>query len=134
MRSQAARKKLSATDLRNLRTLLLLDVLEPREIGERIKQARERAGLRQEDLADLIDMSTRQVQNYEAGESKPYSKLKAIAEATETTVGWLLQGDAAKEPGEAEVVARLAAVESLLQDVLRRLPSAQDEPGESSSG
>lgn len=93
MRSQAARKKVSATDARNLRTLLLLNVFEPEEIGDRIRQARERAGLRQEDLADLIEMSTRQVQNYEAGESKQYGKLKAIAGATGVTVEWLLHGD-----------------------------------------
>lgn len=76
-----------------MRTLLLLNVFEPGEIGDRIKQARERAGLRQEDLADLIGMSTRQVQNYESGESAQYRKLKAIAGATATSVEWLLHGD-----------------------------------------
>jgi transcriptional regulator with XRE-family HTH domain len=126
MRSQVARKQLSATNARNLRTLLLLNVFEPEEIGARIQQAREKAGLRQEDLADLIGMSTRQVQNYEAGESKPFAKLRAIAAATSTTVEWLLHGDEVKEASDAEVVARLGKVEEQLQEILRRLPASQD--------
>ena len=93
MRSQVTRKKISATEARNLRTLLLLNVFEPQEIGARIQQAREKAGLRQEDLADLIDVATRTVQNYEAGDTKPFAKLKLIAEATGTPVEWLLHGD-----------------------------------------
>jgi transcriptional regulator with XRE-family HTH domain len=137
MRSQDARKTLSATDARNLRRLLLLNVFEPEEIGARIKDARERAGLRQEDLADLIGMSTRQVQNYEAGMSKQYSKLKGIAEATGATVEWLLHGDedGASPRGAGELAARLGSleerqghVEELLRELLRRLPGGQDEP------
>lgn len=117
MRSQAARKKVSATNARNLRTLLLLNVFEPEEIGDRIKQARERAGLRQEDLADLIGMSTRQVQNYESGESKQYSKLKAIAGATRVSVEYLLHGEAT-QPDRNEQLERL---EGKLDEILRRL-------------
>lgn len=108
MRSQVARKKLSVTDARNLRTLLLLNVFEPEEIGDRIKRARERAGLRQEDLADLIGMSTRQVQNYEAGESKQYGKLRAIAGATGVSVDWLLHGET--ENGNGVDVSELLAL------------------------
>lgn len=132
MRSQVTRKQLSATDARNLRRLLLLNVFEPEEIGQRIQQARERAGLRQEDLADLIGMSTRQVQNYEAGDSKQYAKLRAIAGATGVTVEWLL-GTAT--PGEtdpgtaalelAEMQATLARIERMLRE---RLDPSQGEP------
>jgi transcriptional regulator with XRE-family HTH domain len=104
-----------------------LNVFEPKEIGGRIQEAREKAGLRQEDLADLIEMSTRQVQNYEAGGSKPFAKLKAIAGATGVTVEWLLHGDPERDesvtPAElallredlAEVRQGVARVENLLR-------------------
>jgi transcriptional regulator with XRE-family HTH domain len=135
MRSQVARKKVSATTVRNLRTLLLLNVFEPEEIGDRIKQARERAGLRQEDLADLIGMSTRQVQNYEAGDSKQYAKLKAIAGATGTSVEWLLRGEPVEddEVTSSEVAALGAQLEAVRAGVERvesllRGDAARDAP------
>ncbi len=126
MRSQGARKNLSATNARNLRTLLLLNVFEPEEIGDRIRQAREQAGLRQEDLADLIGMSTRQVQNYEAADSKPYAKLRAIAGATGVSVEWLLQGDEAVTP-PGDLHERLGRLEKMVAEVLRRLDDSQED-------
>lgn len=140
-----ARNKLSATDARNLRTLLLLDVFAPEEIGARIAKAREEAGLRQEDLADLVELSTRQVQNLEAGVSKPYKHLKAIAEVTNRPFDWFLHGDEEKPqlpPGLqeqladavealAEVAPRLAAVADRLEALLVEQPQApaSDKPG-----
>jgi transcriptional regulator with XRE-family HTH domain len=93
MRNQVARKQVSATAARNLRTLLLLNVFAAEEIGTRIAQAREEAGLTQEDLGDLIDLSTRQVQNLEAGVSKPFKHLEAIAGATGKPSEWFLRED-----------------------------------------
>ena len=127
MRSQGARRKVSATEARNLRTLLLLNVFEPEEIGDRIKQARDRAGLRQEDLADLIGMSTRQVQNYEAGESKQYAKLKAIAEATGVRVEWLLRGDEAEDQDTGEGLRELRDhLDAQHDEVVRRLERLEE--------
>lgn len=121
--------KASATNTRNLRTLLLLNVFEPEEIGDRIKRARERAGLRQEDLADLIGTSTRQVQNYEAGATKQYSKLRQIAEATGCQVEDLLHGEGWATPDEGRLDQVLEAVEGLQADVreIRRLVEALRE-------
>lgn len=144
MRSQVARNVLSATHARNLRTLLLLNVFEPEEIGDRIKQARERAGLRQEDLADLIGMSTRQVQNYESGDSKQYAKLKAIADATGSPVEWLLHGDdgaSGRPPADIESLAEQVAearadvahllelVEQLREDLSQAPPASRRASG-----
>jgi transcriptional regulator with XRE-family HTH domain len=130
MRSQGARIKLSATEARNMRRLLLLNVFEPEEIGDRIKQARERAGLRQEDLADLIGMSTRQVQNYEAGESKQYAKLRAIANATGSTVEWLL-GTATDRDGDGDpgtTARQLVDLRESLDRIEQMLRERLDEP------
>ena len=86
------RKKLTATDARNLRTLLLLNVFEPERIGARIAIARTEAGVTQEELADLIGVSTRSLQGYEAGDVKPYRRLQEIAAALNRPVAWFLHG------------------------------------------
>jgi transcriptional regulator with XRE-family HTH domain len=120
---------------------LLLDVLEEGSrirlaaVGERIKQARQDAGLTQDELADLVGVGMRQIQYYEAGESDPYRKIQKISESTNVPVGWLLHGDAPPTELDADQVAvQLEAleaaqerVEELLREVLRRLPDAPDE-------
>ena len=130
MRSQVARKQLSATEARNLRTLLLLNVFTPEEIGARIAEAREQAGLRQEDLADILNVSTRTVQNYEAGATKPYKHLVAIAGATGRTAEWLLHGDPEQDVSRDEwrdrVEGQLSDVHALLDRILDRLDPPED--------
>lgn len=140
MRSQGARRKLSATEVRNLRRLLLLNVFEPESIGERIKQARERAGLRQEDLADIIGVATRSVQGYESSSTKPFKHLNAIGTATGVTTEWLLHGDPATGSGEdvgevsASIDRRLeaiaAAVAQLQEAQAALLAAIQSSQGE----
>src|SRR5205823_2224153 len=101
--------------------------------GDRIRQARERAGLRQQDLADLIGMSTRQVQNYEAGESKQYAKLRSIAGATGVTVEWLLgtatEAAGAQETAAVDLVEMKAAVARIEQLVRELLGPSRDGAG-----
>ena len=50
-------------------------------IGKRIKQAREEAGMRQIDLADLIHVSDRAVLDYESGKTRQFRKLHEITSA-----------------------------------------------------
>jgi transcriptional regulator with XRE-family HTH domain len=125
------RNKLSATDTRNLRTLLLLSVFEGQEIGARIKRAREEKGLRQEDLADLINVSTRTIQGYEAGETSQYRRLKAIGEVTGRPVEWFLHGDRPEDVEAttvAELRAEVAAVRLLVERILERLDGPETRP------
>lgn len=127
MRSQDARRQLSATEARNLRRLLLLNVFEPESIGARIKQAREQAGLRQEDLADLLGVATRTVQNYEGATTKPFKQLNAIAAATGVTTEWLLHGPS-EEDEDAE--GMVASVDHRLEELaggVRDLTVGQEE-------
>jgi transcriptional regulator with XRE-family HTH domain len=107
MRSQVTRKNLSATDARNLRTLLLLSVFEGQEIGDRIAQARKEKGLRQEDLADLINVSTRTIQGYELGETGQYKRLKAISDVLDKPVEWFLHGDQSSAPATVDEIREL---------------------------
>jgi transcriptional regulator with XRE-family HTH domain len=92
-----SRKKLSATDVRNLRTLLLLSVFDSQAIGDRIAQARNETGLTQEEIADLVGVSTRSWQGYEAGDVVPYRHMRRIEEVTRRSVVWILHGGEALE-------------------------------------
>ena len=131
MRSQATRKKVSATDRRILQTLLLSAVFEPGAIGERIARARELAGLRQEDLADLLGVSTRTVQNYEAGATGAHKHLRLIAEITAVRLPWLLHGEEpAQGDRENDRLTALQGQVSEIRELLDRVLAARDEPGD----
>lgn len=119
MRSQVARKNLSATERRNLQTLLLVSVFEPDVIGERIAAARREAGLTQEELADAIGVSTRSLQGFELGERIPYRYMEKIATVTRREWEWLLHG-ATSSP-----VAEPGAVVARLDEILERLDSLE---------
>lgn len=120
------RKKVSATEARNLRTLLLLSVFEPERIGARIATARREAGLTQEELGDLVGLSTRSVQGYEAGDVTPYKHLDKISEVVGRPVSWLLRGD--EEIDEEASGPRLARIEKQLAEIRGLLAGlAQDE-------
>lgn len=138
MRNKVARRHLSATEVRNLRTLLLTDVLAPQEIGRRIKAAREEAGLRQEDLADLVGLGTRTIQNYEAGSTKPYTHLRKIAAALNVNVDRLLHDEDVQSPplserldsielGQEAILMQLERLELLLLEVRQ---GSETEPGD----
>lgn len=85
--------KLSATDRRNLQTLLLMSVFEPEAIGQRIAQARKEAGLTQEELGDVVGLATRTVQNHEAGATAPYKHLRAYASVLGRDPSWFIHGE-----------------------------------------
>lgn len=108
------RKKPSATDVRNLRTLLLLSVFEPEDIGARIAVARREAGLTQEELADLVGVSTRSLQGYESGDVIPYRHMEKLAAVTRRSVAWLLHGDIENETSVGE---RLEHIEGQLAEI-----------------
>jgi transcriptional regulator with XRE-family HTH domain len=88
------------------------------EIGARIAQARREAdGMTQEQLADLLGLSTRSVQDYEAGTTMPYKYLSRISGITGRSVEWLLRGDPEPETRELleDIVLRIERVEGLLR-------------------
>lgn len=106
----STRRKLSATDSRNLRTLLLLSVFDGPQIGQRIAQARREVGLNQEELADLMGVSTRSLQGYEAGDVIPYRHFERLSGIVRKPVEWLLHGDQpAAEPATVEEIRQVRA-------------------------
>lgn len=61
--------------------------IDSKEIGCRIREFRQKKGLSQERLAELLNLSPQQMQKYEAGASKLNTdKLQQVAEALGITV------------------------------------------------
>lgn len=79
---------------RNVR--FLVAALQEAEIRARIKLARKEAGLSQTDLAELLEVIPRTVQNYE-NDHVPWTRIKDIAEVTGVSTRWLLHGDESAE-------------------------------------
>ena len=141
-RNFATAQKASATDLRSFRTFLLMRQFAAQEIGERIKQARlEAGGMTQEELADALDVSTRSLQAYEAGDTIPWKHFQALTRIFDRPLEWFLHGEGPAtlapngRPGSDvdvlrdEMVQGFASVQESLAAVLDRLE--QLERGES---
>ena len=110
----------------NAKVLSLYDgLMNPEErirIGSRIRQARKERNLTQADLADLLGITTRSVQNYESGAIVPYRHLSAIETLTRKRPGWLLRADEdAGALGDtiADLRRTMEQHQAVLQDHLR---------------
>jgi transcriptional regulator with XRE-family HTH domain len=111
--------KTVATDGRSFRTFLLMQQFAAREIGERIAQARrEHGAMTQEQLAELLDVSTRAVQDYEGGRRIPWKHFKRLEQIFQRSLEWFLHGETEEEPALLErlesVDERLAVIEEVL--------------------
>lgn len=125
------RKKPSATDVRNLRTLLLLSVFEPEDIGARIAAARREAGLTQEELAELAGVSTRSMQGYEAGAVVPYRHMGKLADVLQRPVAWLLHGEEAEDADtNADRLARIEIQLAEIRGMLAGETQGEDPPAD----
>lgn len=95
--------------------------VEPKEVGKRIALARERAGLKQADLAETLGVIPRSMQNYEYGRI-PYRLLDRIADATSVSKDWILYGDNVDGDTAAVAVptfdARLDEIEAKLDTII----------------
>jgi class 3 adenylate cyclase len=75
-------------------------------LGNRIRQRREKRGLKQQDVANALDISPQAVSKWERGENAPdVATLGPLARLLGTTVDWLLDaGDPARDTFEAAVL------------------------------
>lgn len=79
-------------------------------LGDRLRKAREAAGLSQTELADLAGISRRSISKYESDDARPKRpQLIAWAMATGVPLSWLQDGDAPHPttPDEGQVLPRL---------------------------
>jgi transcriptional regulator with XRE-family HTH domain len=60
-----------------------------KEIGARIRTARNEQGLTQIELADLLGISERSMQGYEIGEVIPYRRLHELSKVLQVSVPYL---------------------------------------------
>lgn len=124
------------TDSRTFRTFLLVSQIDPAGIRARIKQARKEAGLRQEDLAELLEVHKRTVENYENVRVPEWRTLNRIARILDRPLEWFLHGDQAPADGveaaldelreelrrrHQELVERLDAIAQAQRDLAARL-------------
>lgn len=95
-----------------------------RAIGARIEEARkEMGGMTQRELGELIGVSERSVQAYEAGEVIPYRLIRDIERAVGRSAAWLLHGDAAivDHNGQLnEVLERLDKIQASIDKLAKK--------------
>lgn len=105
----------------------LMGELDRAAIGLRLRQAREEAGLSRPEMAELLTVHWRTIQNYESPKEHvvPFDRLDEWARITGRPKEWLLHGDdpvvlgddrlGAIEHELAEINTRLDRLEKLLQ-------------------
>ena len=87
-----------------------------REVGQRIIQARKELSMSQVELAELVHVSERSMQAYEAGEVIPYRKLKDLAGVLNRPMPWILHGEAAEE-STGELRPTLEKILEVLEEI-----------------
>lgn len=103
------------TKSRTFRTFLLLMEIEPERIRARLRQARKEAGLSQAELAEILGVHKRTIENYE-NLRVPWDHLNDYARITNRQPEWFLYGEAALPP-EGEVAALTATVSQMTDDL-----------------
>jgi transcriptional regulator with XRE-family HTH domain len=93
---------------------------EMREAGKRIKEVRERRGLTQDELGELLGVVSRTVSAYERGERLDWRVLPEIGEALGEDPIWLANGKR-YESRLDQLEERLAQrIEKVVEDTLPR--------------
>lgn len=104
--------------------------MDGRELGWRLRRARERARLTQRELAEAVGVDRKTVGNWESGVSSPRSSLGRL-EAVLKEHGFTLDANSWPPPAEADAVIRmiLEVLESafspavqvqMIQDIIER--------------
>lgn len=102
----------------------LMAELSRAAIAQRIAKARKQSGLTQNELADLMHVHYRTVQDWESPkkEATPWDRLDELAAVTGISRNWLLHGeDEAAVPDAQSVLRRL----SLLEETVARADDVQ---------
>ncbi len=113
---------------------LLMVELQREDICARIQQARLEAGLKQHEMAELLEAHPRSIQNYES-DRVPWDKLGQIAEITGKSKVWLLHGGEAQEPasnGIASLEREVMEVKRKLDELLAATDPLATQPDEES--
>lgn len=85
-----------------------MHVMKPESLHERLRWARDRLNLNQEDVAQQLHVEASTFSRYETGKTEiPVSRLQQIASALQVSLTWLLagEGDITSEPVSTQNVA-----------------------------
>lgn len=97
-------------------------------IGERIRQARERAGVSQNDLGQRIGVLGQTIWRYEDGRIEPRGAVAvALAEALGVTTQWLLTGAEDDPSGRGHGATRRAVEDFLASPLAKDVTPNQSE-------
>lgn len=111
----------------------LMGELDKAEISRRLGQSRKTAGLTQEEMAELVGMTVRAVQDWESPKKPtvPYSRLEEWGRLTNVTTAWLLHGDkvVSSEDRLDQLEAQMGRAIELLEELLG--VAHGESPGES---
>lgn len=92
----------------------LMAELSRAAIAQRIATARKQAGLDQPELADLMHVHFRTIQDWESPKKQatPWDRLDELAAVTDVTKDWLLHGERVEVVADApSILLRLAKLE-----------------------
>jgi transcriptional regulator with XRE-family HTH domain len=95
-------------------------------IGERIVQARNRAGIEQRALAERLGMSTRNLRYIESARTNPIPWIAAVAAATNVDGEWIHHGGLIKPAELAETAKALRESLAAARDATERLQAAAE--------
>ena len=82
----------------------------------------------QEQLADLLNVSKRSVQDYEAGETIPWKHFSRLEQVFGRDLGWFLHGEAESDAGATDVASKIDDLRLLVEGVDRKIDTL-DVPG-----
>ena len=105
-------------------TLLLGTVIEPGEIGERIKQAREKNGWTQLKFAMEANVSPSSVARWEAGKLPPVRELVRISEVLGIEPDQLVEQEPTDEEGITALRLEVSEVRRMLEELMQRPQSS----------
>ena len=95
----------------------LMDELRRREIAERIKEARARAGLRQKEVAAALNLETRSYQKIEQVGITYYERAEELAEIFKVSAEWLWSGEESEVMTEGGAPAWAKRLENRLESL-----------------
>ena len=126
---------------RNVRNFNPVDAKQAKEIGRRIQLARkETGGMTQLQLADLLNVTGRSVQDYERGKTVPWKHFERLEEITGRPLRWFLHGDespvhVARDLGDVTarqhdaIMSRLDELREAQRVIMSRLEAMDRERG-----
>jgi transcriptional regulator with XRE-family HTH domain len=111
---------MSTQTARPYATLLLAVTMDPKEIGRRIKVARNKRGWTQLAFALEADVSPSTIQRWESGQLPPVRELMRIAELLEVEPESLVELEPTGEDQFSALRAEVGELREMVQQLLKR--------------